>query len=244
MIFMGGELGAELAQVVIKHQADCIRAVAVHVDQRVKAALRAGEQPIDRALFIALHMVGVELTEEIIANAVVALALDVQCLLDEAEVFLVMFVAEGHTQELAEALGDVVGKPVAVEHGDDIIIVGWEAGLRNPLQVVLDGLALVGQDQPRLIQRKAAEHAAHGIGDQLAHGVGQQQSLQLVLALVVAVAVVWVAGQGDFIERHLGRQLILQAIGLNEDAVVLFLQPLHLQRHLPPVGAELLVGGL
>jgi hypothetical protein len=64
------------------------------------------------------------------------------------------------------------------------------------------------------------------------------------LALVVAVAVVRVAGQGDFVERHLGRQLILQTVGLDEDAVVLFLQPLHLQRHLPPVGAELLVGGL
>ena len=146
------------------------------------------------------------------------------------QVFLVVFLAKGHAQELAEALGDVIGEPVAVEHGNDVVVIGREARLRNLLQVVLDGFALVGQDQPRLVQRVAAEHAAHGIGDELSHGVGQQQRLQLFLALVVAVAVMRVAGQGDFVERHLGRQLILQAVGFDEDAVVLFLQPLHLQR--------------
>ncbi len=34
--------------------------------------------------------------------------------------------AEGDAQELAEPLGDVVGEPVAVEHGDDVIVVGEE----------------------------------------------------------------------------------------------------------------------
>jgi hypothetical protein len=109
----------------------------------------------------------------------------------------------------------------------------------NLLLVVCKGLPLVGQDQPRLAQRVTAEHATDGVGDQLAHGVGQQQCLQLVLAFVVAVAVVRVAGQGDFIEVNLFIQLILQTVDVNKDAVVFLLQPLHLQSHLPPVGAEL-----
>ena len=244
MILVRGELGAELAQVIIEHHTDRIRAVAVHVDQRIEAALGTGEQPVDGPFLVAFHMVGVELAEEVIADAVIALALDVQRLLDELEVFLVVLIAKGHAQELAEALGDVVGEPVAVQHGDDVVVIGREARLRNPLQVVLDGLTLVSQDQPRLVQRVTAEHAAHGIGDQLAHGVGQQQRLQFRFALVVAVAIVRVAGQGDFIERHLGLQFILQAIALDEDAVILCLQLLHLQRHLPPVDAKFLVSRL
>ena len=53
----------------------------------------------------------------------------------------------------------------------------------------------------------------------------------------------WYSIKGDFAQRHLGRQLILQSVGFDEDAVVLFFQPLHFQRHLPPVSAKLLVGG-
>ena len=72
------------------------------------------------------------------------------------------------------------------------------------LQVVFNGLALVGQDQPRLVQRISAKHAAHGIGDQFADGVGQQQGFQLFLALVVIIAIMRVTGQSDLVEWHLG----------------------------------------
>ena len=62
----------ELAQVIVEDHADRIRAVAVHVDQRVEAALGAGKQPVDGALLVALHMVGVEILEEIIADIALA----------------------------------------------------------------------------------------------------------------------------------------------------------------------------
>ena len=58
---MRGQLGAELAQVIIEDNADCIRAVAVHVNQRVEAALGAGEQPVDGPLLVTLDMVAVKL---------------------------------------------------------------------------------------------------------------------------------------------------------------------------------------
>ena len=44
--------------------------------------------------------------------------------------------------------------------------------------------------------------------------------------------------QGNFAQRHFGRQLVLKAVGIDENAVVFFLQPLHFQRHLPPVGTK------
>jgi hypothetical protein len=111
-------------------------------------------------------------------------------------------------------------------------------------QIVVEGLPLVGEDQAGLVERVAAEHAPDGVGDQLAHGVRQQQRLQLLLALAVAVPVVRVAGEGDLVERHLRGQLVPQAVGVDEDAVVLLLQPPHLQHGLPPTGAKMPVGFL
>ncbi len=83
-----------------------------------------------------------------------------------------MFFPKRHLQKFAEALSDVVGEP----HRDDIIVIGRKDWLRYLLQVVLDGLILANQDQTRLVQRVTAKNAAHCIGDQLAHGVGQQPS--------------------------------------------------------------------
>ncbi|MNR60562.1 hypothetical protein D3C85_1820790 [compost metagenome] len=68
----------------------------MHVDQRIEAALGAGEQPVDRSLLVAFHMVGIELAQQVIAQAVVALALDVERLLDERQVVLVMRIAKRH----------------------------------------------------------------------------------------------------------------------------------------------------
>ena len=55
-----------------------------------------------------------------------ALSILAQRFFDELEVVLVMLLTKGHAQELAESLGNVVGEPVAIEHGDDIIFVGDE----------------------------------------------------------------------------------------------------------------------
>ena len=130
MVFAGAQLGAELAQVVVEHHADRIRAVAVHVDQRVEAAFGAGEQPVDGALFVALHMVVVEVLQEVFADVLA------QRLFDEREVFFVMFFTKSHFQEFAKAFGDVIGEPVAVEHGDNVVVIGREAWFWNLFQVV------------------------------------------------------------------------------------------------------------
>ena len=53
---------------------------------------------------------------------------DVQCekptlTIHEGQVLSQRVLAEGHTQELAEAGDDVVGEPLAVEHGEDAVLV-------------------------------------------------------------------------------------------------------------------------
>ena len=63
-------------------------------------------------------------------------------------------------------------------------------------------------------------------------------AFQLLLGRLAAIAIGGVAGEGDFLQRHLGRQLVLQAVGVNEDAVVLFLQPLHFLGHAAPMRAQ------
>ncbi|MNL67680.1 hypothetical protein D3C87_1922900 [compost metagenome] len=60
-----GELFAEIAQVA-EHHTDGIRAVAMQINQRAERPLRAAEQPVDRALLVALHMIGVELAQEVV----------------------------------------------------------------------------------------------------------------------------------------------------------------------------------
>ena len=101
MVFVRSQFGAELAQVVVEHHADGIRAIAVHVDQRIEAALRAGKQPVDGTLLVALHMVAVEILEEVVAD-VAGFAVFAQRGFDEFEIILVVFLAKGDAQELAK----------------------------------------------------------------------------------------------------------------------------------------------
>lgn len=99
------------------------------------------------------------------------------------------------------------------------------------------GTALVGQDQAGPVQRIAAEHAAHGVRDQFRGGVAAQARLAAGLAVRRGVAVVGVAGQCDLAEGHVGRELLLQAIGLDKEPVVLHLQAAHLVGVGLPLGA-------
>ena len=149
-----------------------------------------------------------------------------------------MLLAEGHAQEQAEAFGDVIGEPVTVEHRDHVILIGHEARFGDAGEVILQSLALIGEDQARRVKAVAPEHAAHGVGEELGHGVGAQAGLVRGGVVLDAIAIGGVAGEGDLFDRHLRGQLVLQTIGVDEDAVVLFLQPLHLVRHALPMGAE------
>jgi len=53
-----------------------------------------------------------------------------------------------------------------------------------------------------------------------------------------------VAGEGDFFQRDSGCQFILQAIGVDKEAVVFFFQAQHFLRHLALVSAKVLVSCL
>ena len=165
------QLADELAQVVVQQDRDRVALIAVHVDQRVERALGAGEHPVDRALLVALHVVGVEILGEILADVLAKRVLDI------AQVLAEMRLAEGGAQEQAEAFGDVVGEPVGVEHGDDVVFVRHEARLGHAGEVVGQRLALIGEDQAGRVEAVAAEHAAHGVGEELGHGVGAQAGL-------------------------------------------------------------------
>ena len=226
------QLGDELAQIFVQEDRDRVAAIAVHVDQRVERALGAGEHPVDRPLLVPFHVVGVEILGEVPANVFA------KRLLNEAQVLAKGVFAKGHAQELAEAVGDVVGEPVGVEHRDDIVLVRHEDRIRHTGEVIGQRLALIGEDQSGRVETVAAEHAANRVGEELGHGVGAQAGLVGRRVVLDAIAIGGIAGEGDLVQRHLGGQLVLQAIGVDKDAIVLFLQPLHLIRHVLPVGAE------
>ena len=162
---LGLQRADEFAQVVVEDDRDRVAAIPVHVDQRVERPLGAGEHPVDRALPVALHMVGVEILGEVFADVLA------QGVLDGAQVLAEMVLAEGHAEEQAEAFGDVVGEPVGVEHGDDVVLVRHEGGVRHAGEVILQPFALIGEDQARRVEAVAAEHAAHGVGEEVSNYV-------------------------------------------------------------------------
>src|SRR6476646_9290791 len=110
-------------------------------------------------------MVVVEVAQEVPANVFA------QCLLDKFEVGFVVFSAKGNSQEPAELLGDVIRKPVTIEHGDDVISVSREGGVRDFLEVVFNGFTLVSKDKTGLVEGIATKHAANSVGDELADSV-------------------------------------------------------------------------
>src|SRR5262249_15985321 len=156
--------------------------------ERVERTLGTRKQPVDRALFVALHMVVEEVAYEIFANVLA------ERVLDEGEVVLELRLAEGDAQEGVEARGNVVPKPVAVEDGYHVVGDGFEGRLWAPRAIGVQAVAPAGEDQARRVEAVAAEHAAHRIGDELAHGVGAQQVLKLGVGLLAAVAVGRVTG--------------------------------------------------
>ena len=86
----------------------------------MKLPLGDGEEPVDGPALVALEMVVVELADEERADVAA------DGFLDEGEVLRIVLVAERDAQEPAEARDDVVGEPVAVEDGEDVVLVRHE----------------------------------------------------------------------------------------------------------------------
>ena len=137
----------------------------MHVDKALEAVLLARvEQPVNRALLVHLAVVGVEVLQEVAADDVArGLALSAEGVSDEAQVLLERLLAVGGADEADGEPDDVVVEVLVVGNGQDTVVVGYEAGLGDTGQVVGHGGALVGQDEPVLVERVAAHHAADGV---------------------------------------------------------------------------------
>lgn len=168
--FAVGQLGAEVAQVVVEDDGDGVGAVAVHVDEDVEAAFVTTEQPVDGTLFVHLEVMAVEIAQEVAANVAA------DGVFNEGQILFVMVIAKGEAEEGFEAFNDVVGEPVAIEKGNDVVFIGCEAGLRNLAQVVGEGFALVGEDEAGLVEGIPAKHTADSVANELTHGVGEEKS--------------------------------------------------------------------
>ena len=122
-------------------------------------------------------------------------------------------------------MGGIVVEPVGVGERDDAVVVGREGGVAAGVEALV---AAVGVDEARLVQAVAAHHAADGVGDQLLHGVLAEAGPLLLFGELAAVAVGGVHREGDLLDGDVGGELVRQAVGVDEEAVVLLFEALHL----------------
>jgi len=71
-------------------------------------------------------------------------------------------------------------------------------------------VAAVGIDQPRLVETVSAHHAADGVGEQPFDVFFTDRAIER-----------------DLLVRYFGRNFVLQTVGFDESAVVLFFKFLH-----------------
>ena len=126
---------------------------------------------------------------------------------DELQVLFQVLLRPGHADELDEAVGGVVGEPVGLH---DREMPSWSAGKVLYWLGSKPDVAAVGVDQARFVEAVAAHHAADGVGDQ-------------PLDVFFAVGAV----ERDLVIWDFGREFVLQAVGVDEEAVVRFFQFLH-----------------
>ncbi|OAG71967.1 hypothetical protein Amal_04055 [Acetobacter malorum] len=148
-----------------------------------------------------------------------------------------MLFAKSNTQELVGASDNIIGKPISIQHRDDIVSIGRKGRFRHAVQILFDPFALIGKNQTGLVETVASEHASHSIVEEFGHCILAQSRLTLLFRPLHTIAIGRIAGEGNFLDRHFGGEFILQPIGVDEDAVILFLQPLHLICHILPMGA-------
>ena len=120
--------------------------------------------------------------------------------------FQVLF-RPGYADELDQPVAGVIGEPVGLHHRDDAVIVSWEGLVLAGIKALVAAMRI---DQPWLVETVAAHHAADGVGEEAFD----------VFFTVRAV-------ERDLVVRNFGREFVLQAVGVYEEAVVLFFQLLH-----------------
>ena len=169
-------------------------------------------------LLIGLAVVGKKVVDEVRPDNLPRSALPAQGVGDEFQVLLQGVLTVDHPDEVHELAGEVVLKVVIVADGEDVV------GIRGN-GLILGRIPLpAGIGQPLHIQRVAAKEAAHGVGDEgddlipegadiiaALHGLGD-----IVLGIENSM-------YGDILVGHLGGELVLEAVDVNENAVQLFL---------------------
>ena len=178
-------------------------------------------------------MVVVEIGDEI-APQVLA-----QRLLDVCDVRIERARTERRLEERAEAGDDVVIEAIHLGDGYHVVRVGRERRVRHLGVVVIERLALRGEDQAGLIKRIPAEHAAHRIRDEFLDHVARKELCALLLGFA------WVnerrvALERDALQRHVARHVIPHAIGIRHEFVVACLALALLLGDLAPMGVEVL----
>ena len=131
----------------------------------------------------------------------------------------------GHRDELDEAMGGIIVKPIGVGERDDAVWVGRERGVAACVEA---HVTAVGVDEARCVQTVAAHHAANSVGDQLCHSVLAEAGPLLLFGELAAVAVGGVHREGDLLDGDIGGEFVLQAVSIDEEAVVLLFEALHL----------------
>ena len=178
--------------------------VAVQVDEALEGPLfAAGEKPVDRAALVYRQVVLVEAGGEVAANGVTALLVAVwaEAVGDEGEVLCQVLPGPGHADELDQPVAGVIGEPVGLHHGDDAIVVSREGWILAGIEALVAAMRV---NQTRSVEAVATHHAANGVGDE---------------AFDVFFTVRTV--KGDLVVGDFGGEFVLQAIGVDEEPVVI-----------------------
>ena len=203
---------------------------AVHIYDALERTLLRAEEPVDGAVLIHLLVVFPEVLQEVIFQAFA------QGLLHEVDIFHQRFLAKGDAQPRLEAEGDMVGQLVVDRHKrDDAVIVDGETADRHKSFVLGFPVALVGKDETRTVDAVTPHHAAYGIADKLFnyhivipsnHFCTKCKRFARVITFVIKLTMHVAINEyfsllqdGDFVQWHIGSQLILQTVDVDKLAV-------------------------
>ena len=124
----------------------------------------------------------------------------------EGEVVFKVSLIPGHRDELHEAMGGIIFKPIGVGEWNDAVWVGRERGVAAGVEA---GTSAVGVDEARRVQTVAAHHAADGVRDQLLHGVRPEAIPLFLFGEITAIAIGRIRRESDLLDGDVGGEFAL-----------------------------------
>src|ERR1700677_681095 len=178
----------------------------MQVDKGLKGALfSAREDPVDGTFLVSRQMVFVESGGKVAADRVswLFVAGGTEAVGDELQVLFEMFLRPCPSDELNDAFSGVVpDAPIAFEKRNDAVVAGPECLVLTGFEALI---AAVRVNQPLFVDAIAAHDASNCVG---------KDSL-CVFFLARPIECYLLVG-------NIGRKLLLQPIGFQEDTVVSF----------------------